>query len=229
LKPWKKAQWVIPPDQNGAFVAHMERVLDVYKRPFDPNRPVVCMDESPRQLIREVRMPLTGGRSMAVRYDYEYERCGVCSIFLAVEPLAGRRIVEITERRAKSDWAQFLEIIADHYPKAQKITLVMDNLNTHNPGSLYETFEPEVAKTLWNRFEFVYTPIHGSWLNMAEIELNVLIKQCFDRRIDNQKEMHKEAQAWQKRRNNMNSKIEWQFTTHDARIKLKRLYPTLAV
>ncbi len=227
MKPWKKQQWVIPPEQNGNFVAHMEHVLDVYKRPYDPRRPVVCMDESPRQLIRETRLPLAASRGVAARYDYEYTRCGVCNVFLAVEPLAGRRMVRITERKTKTDWAHFLEALAGHYQRADKITLVMDNLNTHTPGALYETLAPAAAKALWNRFEFVYTPKHGSWLNMAEIELNVLIKQCLNRRIDNLNEMHTEVAAWQHRRNNAHSRIDWQFTTDDARIKLKRLYPTL--
>jgi hypothetical protein len=227
LKPWKKEQWVIPPEKNGEFVAQMEQVLDVYKRPYDPQRPVVCMDESPRQLIRETRLPLAAGRARAERHDYEYERCGVCNVFMAVEPLAGKRTVRITERKTKTDWASFLEEIAGQYQRAQKITLVMDNLNTHGPGALYETFAPAAAKALWDRFEFVYTPKHGSWLNMAEIELNVLIRQCLDRRIDNLNEMQAEVEAWQRRRNNANSRIDWQFTTVDARIKLKRLYPTL--
>ena len=227
MKPWKKQQWVIPPEQNGDFVAQMEHVLDVYKRPYDPRRPVVCMDESPRQLIRETRLPLAAGCGRTARYDYEYTRCGVCNVFLAVEPLAGRRTVRITERKTKTDWAHLLEALAGQYQRADKITLVMDNLNTHTPGALYETFAPVAAKALWDRFEFVYTPKHGSWLNMAEIELNVLIKQCLDRRIDNLDEMHSEVAAWQNRRNNAQSRIDWQFTTDDARIKLKRLYPTL--
>ena len=227
MKPWKKQQWVIAPEHNGAFVAQMEQVLDVYKRPYDPQRPVVCMDESPRQLIRETRLPLVASCGTAARYDYEYERCGVCNVFMAAEPLAGKRTVRITERKTKTDWASFLEDIAGQYRRAEKITLVMDNLNTHGPGSLYETFAPAAAKALWDRFAFVYTPKHGSWLNMAEIELNVLIRQCLDRRIDNRNEMQAEVDAWQKRRNNAKSRIDWQFTTADARIKLKRLYPTL--
>jgi hypothetical protein len=205
----------------------MERVLDVYKRPYDPLRPVVCMDETPRQLIREKRLPLPAGPGVVARYDYEYERCGVCNIFMAVEPLAGKRIVEITERRAKPDWALFLENIARCYPDAVKITLVMDNLNTHRPGSLYEVFAPPVAKALWDRFEFIYTPKHGSWLNIAEIEINVLLRQCLDRRIDTLAEVRVQTLAWGKQRNNAQSRIDWQFTTEDARIKLKRLYPTL--
>lgn len=205
----------------------MEQVLDVYKRRYDAKRPLVCMDETPRQLIRATRLGLAAKASIAERYDYEYERCGVCNVFMAVEPLAGKRLVEVTERKTKSDWAQFLKRIAAAYPRAQKITLVMDNLNTHAPGSLYESFAPQAAKALWDRFEFVYTPKHGSWLNMAEIELNVLIKQCLDRRIDNIAEMQSEVAAWQRRRNNANACIDWRFSTHDARIKLKRLYPTL--
>lgn len=227
MKPWKKQQWVIPPKENGEFVARMERVLEVYKRPYDPLHPVVCMDESPRQLIRETRLPLPAEPGVLARYDYEYERCGVCNVFLAVEPLAGTRIVEISEHRSKQDWAVFLNEIARSYPRAERITLVMDNLNTHAPGSLYETFPPAAAKALWERFEFIYTPKHGSWLNIAEIELNVLIRQCLDRRIDTLEEMRREALAWGQQRDHAKARIDWQFTTDDARIKLKRLYPTL--
>lgn len=204
----------------------MERVLDVYKRPYDPLRPVVCMDESPRQLIRETRLPLPGQPGVVERYDYEYERCGVCSIFMAVEPLHGKRIVQTKERRTKRDWALFLRDINRRYCRAEKITLVMDNLNTHAPGSLYETFSPVVAKALWDRFEFVYTPKHGSWLNVAEIELRVLIQQCLNRRIATLEEIRTATRAWEKQRDNARSRINWQFTTDDARIKLRRLYPT---
>ena len=227
MKPWKREQWVIPPEHNGDFVAQMEQVLDIYKRPYDPRRPVVCMDESPRQLIGETKVPIPARPGCAARHDYEYERCGVCNVFMAVEPLAGKRLTRITERKTKTDWASFLELIATQYGRAHKIILVMDNLNTHGPGSFYETFAPEVAKALRDRFEFVYTPKHGSWLNMAEIELNILIKQCLDRRIDNVGEMQTEVAAWEKRRNNMKATINWQFTCGDARIKLRRLYPTL--
>lgn len=219
-------QWVIPPEQRGEFVAQMEQVLDAYKRPYDPLRPLVCMDESPRQLIRATRLPLAAEPGRVEREDYEYERCGVCNIFLAVEPLAGKRLVRVTERKARVDWAVFLEEIAAHYEHAEKITLVMDNLNTHSPGSLYETFVPTKAKALWERFEFVYTPKHGSWLNMAEIELNVLAKQCLSRRIESIDLMSREVNSWQARRNTMRAKINWQFTTANARTKLKRLYPT---
>jgi len=205
----------------------VEPVLDVYKRPYDSKYPVVCMDESPRQLIRETRLPLAGVPGVAARHDYEYQRCGVCNVFMAVEPLAGKRIVRVTERRTKTDWTHFLQNINTQYRRADKITLVMDNLNTHGPGSLYDTLTPPAAKALWDRFEFVYTPKHGSWLNMAEIELNVLVKQCLDRRIDNLDEIQNEVDAWQTRRNNAKPRIDWQFTSLNARIKLKRLYPTL--
>jgi hypothetical protein len=204
----------------------MENVLDVYKRPYSAKYPVVCMDETPRQLIRETRavIPMAPGRPE--RHDYEYERCGVYTIFLANEPLAGRRLVKVTERKTKTDWAQFLHELADLYPQARKITLVMDNLNTHKPGSLYEAFPPAEAKQLWDRFEFIYTPKHGSWLNMAEIELNVLSAQCLNRRMDSLTQVTAAVAAWQGERNNRKAKIQWRFTTEDARIKLLRLYPT---
>jgi len=205
----------------------MEMVLDVYKRALDPQRPVVCMDESPKQLIAETKVPISASPGKPARHDYEYKRCGVCNIFLACEPLAGKRLVKITERKTKQDWALFLEDIAEQYQGAEKITLVMDNLNTHGPGSFYETFPPDHAKALWDRFEFVFTPKHGSWLNMAEIELNVLIGQCLNRRIDDIEVVKKESTAWQEARNNKGAKVNWQFRTEDARIKLKKLYPTL--
>jgi len=185
------------------------------------------MDESSRQLIDEVKTPMPAAPGRPVRYDYEYRRCGVCNIFMASEPLAGRRIVKITERRTKQDWAHFLSNLILHYPDAERITLVMDNLNTHKAGSLYATFPPQEAKALWDRFEFVYTPKHGSWLNMAEIELNVLIRQCLNRRIPRIETVAAEVEAWQQHRNTKNAVINWRFTTKDARIKLKRLYPTL--
>lgn len=205
----------------------MEQVLEVYKRPYDPMSPVVCMDESPKQLIKETRTPIKARTGRLEKYDYEYARCGVCSIFLASEPLKGKRYVTVSDRRTKKDWANFIEELSEKYPNAEKITLVMDNLNTHKPGSLYETFSPEKAKALWERFEFVFTPKHGSWLNMAEIELNVLNGQCLNRRIDNITTVSTECKMWLEARNNMNATINWQFTTEDARIKLKRLYPTL--
>lgn len=217
---------MIPPDQNSDFVANMELVLDIYKQPYHPEFPVICMDESPKQLIKETRQSITSKPGSLAKFDYEYERCGVCNIFLASEPLAGKRFVKITERKTKQEWASFLEDIANEYPNAERITLVMDNLNTHKPGSFYEVFPPEKAKRLWDRFHFVYTPKHGSWLNMAEIELNVLNGQCLNRRIDKISTIIEQCKSWQEHRNNMNAKINWQFTTKDARIKLKRLYPT---
>jgi transposase len=204
----------------------MEKVLDIYKRPYDSEYPVVCMDESPKQLIGETKTPIPMSPGNVAKYDYEYKRNGTCSIFLASEPLSGKRLVKVNPRRTKKDWAYFLKDIAVLYPSVKKIILVMDNLNTHTPSSLYETFAPKDAKELWDRYEFVYTPKHGSWLNMAEIELNILNSQCLNRRIDSIEEVCKEVNAWQKHRNNKNAKINWQFTTEDARIKLLRLYPT---
>ncbi|NOR48589.1 MAG: IS630 family transposase [Methanosarcinaceae archaeon] len=227
IKPWKQKGWVIPPAQNGNFVANMEMVLDVYKRPFDPLHPVVCMDESPKQLIAETRIPIPASPGQPTKHDYEYRRCGMCNVFIVCEPLAGKRMVKITERKTKRDWAFYIEDIANQYEGVEKITLVMDNLNTHVPGSLYETFQPDKAKAILDRFEFVYTPKHGSWLNMAEIELNVLTGQCLNRRIDDIEIVRKEVTAWAKFRNNKNAKVNWQFTTDDARVKLSRLYPTL--
>ncbi|MDH6186733.1 hypothetical protein H4V98_004181 [Polaromonas sp. CG_23.6] len=217
---------MIAPQASAQFVAAMEKVPGIYSRPYDPKNPVVCMDETPRQLIRETREPIAAAPGRPERHDYEYERCGVCNVFMASEPLAGRRLTKVTERRTKADWALFVQDIAARYPDAERITLVMDNLNTHTPGSLYEAFAPEQAKALWDRFEFVYTPKHGSWLNMAEIEINVMVKQCLDRRIDSIEMVRSEVAAWQSRRDNLQAKVNWQFTTKDARTKLKRLYPT---
>jgi len=204
----------------------MEQVLDVYKRPYNEDFPVVCMDESPEQLIETVREEkMEHGKDK--RIDYEYIRHGVVNIFIANEPLKGRRLVEITEFKTKIDWAKFTKRIADEmYPQAKKITLVMDNFKTHSIGAFYEVFEPAEAKRLIDRFEFVFTPKHGSWLNMAEIELHILNSQCLNRYIATIKEMRQEVEAWQEHRNNKDAKINWQFTTADARIKLKRLYPS---
>jgi len=218
---------VIAPKSNGDFVAAMEKVLDVYKRPYNAAMPVVCMDETPRQLIRETRTPMPGRPGRAERHDYEYERCGVCNVFMACEPLAGKRMTKVTERKTKTDWARFLDDIAERYADAERITLVMDNLNTHGPGALYQTFPPDRAKALWDRFEFVYTPKHGSWLNVAEIELNVMIGQCLARRIPSMEELRAEVFAWQNHRDQLQARVDWQFTAADARVKLRRLYPTL--
>jgi transposase len=219
---------VIPPQQNSHFVAAMEQVLDVYKRPYNKSRPVVCMDETPKQLIKEVRKSLPIIPGFEKRVDYEYSRSGVCNVFMVNEPLAGKRFTKVTGQRTKTDWAQLVRYICDKlYPNAETITLVMDNLASHSAAALYETFEPVEAKRIWDRLEFVYTPKHGSWLNMAEIELNVLTKQCLCRRIDNLKTVKTEVKAWQNHRNNKDAKIKWQFTTKDARVKLHRLYPSI--
>ena len=206
----------------------MEQVLDVYKRPYDENNPVVCMDESPKQLISDARLSSAMKPGQESRVDYEYVRHGMVNIFMANEPLKGSRLVEVTTHKTKKDWAKFIKKIADElYPKANKITLVMDNFKTHSASAFYETFEPEEAKRLWDRFEFVFTPKHGSWLNMAEIELHVLTGQCLNRHLSSIEKIKDEVDAWQDYRNNKESTINWQFTTKDARIKLKRLYPSI--
>jgi hypothetical protein len=211
--------------QNGDFVANMENVLEVYKRPYDENHPVVCMDESPKQLIGEAIEPVAAKPGSLEKQDSTYVRNGVCNIFMSNEPLSGKRHVKVTEKKKQEDWAEFVEEIAAQYPEAEKITLVMDNYETHKPGSLYETFAAAKAKSIWDRFEFVYTPKHGSWLNMAEIELNVLMGQCLSGRIPDIDKIKKEVKAWQDARNNKKAKINWQFNTDDARIKLRKLYP----
>ena len=219
---------MIPPRENSHFVAAMEQVLDVYKRPYNKARPVVCMDETPKQLIKEVRKSLPIRPGFEKRVDYEYSRSGVCNVFMVNEPLAGKRFTKVTNQRTKNDWALLVRFICDKlYPAAEIITLVMDNLASHSAAALYETFEPSEAKRIWDRLEFVFTPKHGSWLNMAEIELNVLTKQCLNRRIDNIKTVREEVKAWQNHRNNKDAKIKWQFTTKDARVKLHRLYPSI--
>jgi len=206
----------------------MEDVLEVYHLPYDPKYPVVCIDESNKQLIGEVRTPIPCKPGQPARIDDEYVRNGVVQIFMEVEPLAGKRHVAVTERRTMKDWAQQIkQMLDDRYPEAIKVRLVMDNLNTHKVASLYETFEACEARRLAERLDIHYTPKHGSWLNMAEIELNVLTRQCLNRRIDNIEDVRAETNAWQEFRNNKNAKVNWQFTAKDARTKLKRLYPTL--
>lgn len=206
----------------------MEQVLDVYKRPYNPDNPVICMDESPKQLIEEGRPSTVMKPGQEARIDYEYVRHGVVNIFMANEPLKGKRIVEVTEFKTKKDWALFVKRIAvELYPKEKKITLVMDNFKTHAASAFYETFEPEEAKKLWDRFEFVFTPKHGSWLNMAEIELHVLNGQCLNRHIPTIEKIKEEVDAWQFNRNNKVCKINWQFTNKEARVKLKKLYPSI--
>lgn len=206
----------------------MEKVLDVYKRPYSKNFPVVCMDESPKQLISTIRQGRSVRPGKDATIDSEYLRHGMCNIFIASEPLIGKRFVEVKEKKTKRDWAHFIRRIADEwFAESKKITLILDNLITHSVSSLYEAFIPQEAKRIADRFEFVFTPKHGSWLNMAEIELNVLNGQCLNRHIDTIDEVAKEAEAWQNHRNNRNNKISWQFTTSDARIKLKKLYPSI--
>ena len=206
----------------------MEDVLDVYKRPYDLNYPMVCMDETSKQLIGETRTPVPAQPGQPARYDYEYRRNGVMNLFMMFEPLAGRRQVNVTDRRTKTDWAKCIrELVDETYPDAEKIVLVMDNLNTHSPASLYEAFEPSEAKRIADRLEVHYTPKHGSWLNMAEIELGILGRQCLDQRMDQSDTLKREVAAWQTERDAAKVKINWQFTTADARIKLKKLYPSL--
>lgn len=219
---------MIPPGENSHFVAAMEQVLDVYKRPYNKARPVVCMDETPKQLIKEVHKPLPMKPGFERKVDYEYSRSGICNVFMINEPLAGKRFTKVTNQRTKRDWAILVRYICDKlYPDAEIISLVMDNLASHSAAALYETFEPSEAKRIWDRLEFIYTPKHGSWLNMAEIELNVLTKQCLNRRIDKIKTVKAEVKAWQNHRNKKDTKIKWQFTTKNARIKLHRLYPSI--
>ena len=206
----------------------MEEVLDIYKRRYDSKYPVVCVDESSKQLTKEVREPLPAQPGQVQKYDTEYERNGTASIFMAFEPLQGLRYTKITERRTQVDWAIYIKDLVDnHYAEAEKIILVMDNLNTHHKSSLYEAFEPVEAKRIADRFEIRYTPKHGSWLNMAEIELSHLNRQCLDRRIGERSEMSAEVEAWTAERNNNKIIADWQFTTEDARIKLRRLYPQI--
>jgi hypothetical protein len=218
--------WCIPPERNAEFVCAMENVLEVYRRPHDPARPVVCMDEKPKQLIRETRTPVPGAPGRPARVDYEYERNGTASVFLFVDPLRGWRRVEATERRTRVDWARQVKHLVDRdYPQARTITLVMDNLNTHSLASLYEAFEPAEARRLAEKLEIVTTPKHGSWLNVAEVELAALEKQCLGGRIPDRAALNARLEAWQRPRNQSHAKVVWRFTTTDARIKLKRLYP----
>ena len=218
----------MPEGPSAEFVAAMEDVLDVYHRPYDPVHPVVCMDEASKQLIAEVRQPLPAQSGRTAKYDSEYERRGTANFFMAVEPLAGKRTVRVTDRRTKIDWAQFIcHLLLTVYAGAAKVVLVMDNLNTHGIGSLYEAFDPATARALASRLEIHHTPKHGSWLNMAETELSILSRQCLDRRIDCKEIISSEVAAWEQNRNTNKSKIDWQFTTADARIKLKRLYPSI--
>jgi len=228
LKPHLKKQWVIPPQANGAFVAAMEEVLAVYTRPRDPDRPLVCLDESSKQLIKETRVAVPIKQGRPARVDYEYERNGTANLFMMFAPLEGRRRVKVTERRTAVDFAHALKDLSDiHFPDAKQIVLVQDNLNTHKKASLYEAFPAAEARRLVERFEWHYTPKHGSWLNLAESELGVLSSQCLDRRIPDKQILIDEVAAWEHDRNRHHTKADWQFTTENARIKLKHLYPLL--
>jgi hypothetical protein len=206
----------------------MEDVLAVYTRPYDPLRPQVCMDETSRQLLAEVTLPQPVAPGRSARQDYEYLRQGVCNVFLVCEPLRGWRQVMVSARRTRIDWAHCVKDLLDVcYPDAEQVVLVQDNLNTHTPASLYEAFEPAEAKRLADRLELHSTPKHGSWLNMAEIELSVLAEQCLDRRLADQASLEREVAAWQAARNGAGRGVDWRFTTEDARIKLKHLYPAI--
>ena len=220
--------WVIPPEHSGEFVAHMEDVLNVYQRPYDPQVPMVCMDEQPVQLIKEPRQPLPAAPGKPEKVDYEYERNGTANIFMFTEPLNGTRHVHVTEHRTAVDWAnEIRDLLEVRYPEAARVRLVCDNLNTHGIGSLYEAFPPEQARRLASRLEIHHTPKHGSWLNIAEIELSVLTLQGLDRRIPDLETLTKETQQWEQRRNASQKGVDWQFSTLDARIKLKHLYPQI--
>lgn len=219
---------MIPPKANAAFVAAMEDVLDVYIRPHDPARPLVCLDETSKQLVAETRTPAPMRPGRKARHDYEYRRNGTANLFMLFAPLEGWRHVEVTARRTAVDYARILRDLSDiHFPGAEKIVLVQDNLNTHTPASLYEAFAPAEARRIIKRFEWHHTPKHGSWLNPAESELAVLSGQCLARRIADAAALASEVAAWRTNRNAHNAKADWRFTTNDARIKLKKLYPSL--
>jgi hypothetical protein len=220
--------WCIAPEADAEFVCAMENVLEVYKRPYDPKRPVVCLDEKSKQLVAETRRPIAAKRGRPERCDYEYVRNGTANLFMMVEPLRGWRHVNVTTRRTKTDFARQVKELADvHYRRAGKITLVMDNLNTHRMSSLYEAFEPAEARRLIDKIEVVHTPKHGSWLDMAECELSVLEKQSLGERVGDETELRRRVNRWEEDRNNRTKRIDWQFTTSDARIKLRRLYPQI--
>ncbi|WP_405064858.1 IS630 family transposase [Kribbella sp. NBC_01510] len=226
LRPHLKKCWTIPPTANAPFAAAMEDVLAVYARRFDPARPVVCMDEKPYQLLGHARDPIPAAPGQDLKEDSEYVRRGTCSIFCWVEPLAGWRRVDAQPQRTRTDWAHQTErLLTLDYPDAEKVVLVMDNLNTHTIGSLYEAFDPAKAFALAQRLEIHHTPKHGSWLNIAEIELSALTRQCLDRRLADLTLLNTELAAWQQATNTTQRQVDWQFTTHDARTKLRHLYP----
>ena len=221
--------WCIPPKHDAAFVCAMEQVLDVYTRPHDPARPVVCMDETTKQCVKETRTPQPLAPGRAARYDAEYERNGVAHLLLYHAPLENWRRVDVREDHVATTWAEGVrQLVEEDFPEAERITLVMDNLNTHTGASLYKAFEPAKARRLLNKLEFVYTPKHGSWLNMAEIEFSAMGRQCLNRRLPDIDTVKEQVAAWAKRRNGHATPAQWRFTTDDARIKLHGLYPKLS-
>ena len=221
--------WCIPPEQDAAFVCQMEQVLEVYQRPYDPRRPVVCMDEQPKQLISEVNPPESAAPGQPARMDYEYVREGVCTVWMFVEPLGGWRNAPVTTTKTAVDWAQQVKELVDEsrFRQAERITLVCDNLNTHGLASLYQAYAPAEALRIAQKLDLVHTPKHGSWLNVAESELSVLTRQCLARRIAQQDTVSAEAAAWTRARNAKQTGVDWQFTTADARLRLKHLYPKI--
>jgi transposase len=225
-----RKEWCIPPKADAAFVCNMEDVLEVYKHPYDPKHPLVCVDEMPKQLLMDTREPLPMLPGECERTDYEYKRGGVADLFMLFEPLAGNRHIEVTDQRRRLEWAEVMRLVSDElYPEAEKIVVVLDNLNTHVLAAFYLAFEPSEARRLVERFELHFTPKHGSWLNMAEIELSALVRQCLDRRIPDKDTLIREVKAWEDQRNSEVVKVHWQFTTADARLKLKSLYPKFQV
>lgn len=223
--------WVIPPEADGEFAAQMEEVLDTYAQPYDPRRPVLCMDEQPVQLLKETRLPISATRRHPRRVDYEYERAGVASLFMFCEPLAGWRQTSVRERRTRIDWAQEVErLMRTRYADVEKVILVCDNLNTHSPGAFYEAFTPEIARAVVRRLEFRHTPKHGSWLNIAETELSSMTRQCVkDRRFATIAALRSETTAWHRHSNAKQRGVDWQFKVDDARTKLKSIYPKIVV
>lgn len=227
LKPWLKACWCIPPKAHADFVCAMEDVLGVYQRSYAENEVLVCMDETSKQPVKETRTPLPARPGESEKFDYEYERNGVSNLFILFTPLEGWRHVKVTDRHTKVDWAQLIkELVDEHHPEKERIILVMDNLNTHKLGPLYEAFAPAEAHRIANRLEIHYTPKHGSWLDMAEIEIGVLVRQYLDRRLPDQETLRRQINAWQNIRHQKAIQVDWRFTTEDARIKLKSLYPS---
>ena len=227
LKPWLTKRWCIPLEQSGEVVWRMEDILEVYTRPYDPARPQVCLDEASTQLLGDARPPRMARPGKPERVDYEYERNGTANLFLVTEPLKGWRHVEVTDRRTKLDWARVIKDLVDvRYPNAERIVLVLDNLNTHTPAALYEAFPPAEARRMVERLQIHYTPKHGSWLNIAEIELSTMCGQCLNRRIPDRETLEREVAAWEAERNALGGPVNWRFTTEDARVKLKRLYPS---